>query len=63
MCFLIQTNNNDVTKPLTGDLYSYEKAQKKVRSQKAVYKRGMGSKPYSGEESGISKVVKSVRLG
>ncbi|KAF8521065.1 Sas10 C-terminal domain-containing protein, partial [Gautieria morchelliformis] len=40
----------------------FEKAKKKVRSQKAVYKGGLSGKPYGGEESGITKVVKSVKL-
>ena len=41
----------------------FEKAKKKVASQKAVYKGGMDTTRYEGERSGISKVVKSVRLG
>lgn len=41
----------------------YEQAKKKVASQKAIYKGGIGDvSKYSGEQSGISKVVKSVRL-
>ncbi|KAF4617526.1 hypothetical protein D9613_006056 [Agrocybe pediades] len=43
----------------------YEKAKKKLASQKPIYKGGLsetGGK-YGGEKSGISKVVKSVRLG
>jgi U3 small nucleolar RNA-associated protein 3 len=41
----------------------FEQAKKKVASQKAVYKGGIGDvSKYSGEQSGISKVVKSVRL-
>ncbi|KAF8635802.1 hypothetical protein AX15_000009 [Amanita polypyramis BW_CC] len=42
----------------------YEKAKKKVASQKAVYKNGLAGTGgrYEGERSGISKVVKSVRL-
>ena len=41
----------------------YEQAKKRVASQKAVYKGGIGDvSRYSGEQSGISKVVKSVRL-
>jgi U3 small nucleolar RNA-associated protein 3 len=42
--------------------FSFEKAKRKVRSQKAVYKGGLSGKPYGGEESGITKVVKSVKL-
>jgi len=43
----------------------FEKAKKKVASQKAVYKGGLAETKgrYDGEKSGISKVVKSVRLG
>ncbi|KAF8631771.1 hypothetical protein AX17_004986 [Amanita inopinata Kibby_2008] len=42
----------------------YEKAKRKVASQKAVYKGGISETGrYDGEKSGISKVVKSVRLG
>ncbi|KAH8929881.1 hypothetical protein BT69DRAFT_1292239 [Atractiella rhizophila] len=44
----------------------YEKAKKKVASQKRVYKGGMGAlrnEGYTGEKTGISKnLVKSVRL-
>ncbi len=39
----------------------FEKAKKKLSSQKAVYKGGIGDvSRYGGETSGISKVVKSV---
>lgn len=43
----------------------FDKAQKKVASQKAVYKGGVSATGgrYEGEKTGISKVVKSVRLG
>lgn len=43
----------------------YEKAQKTVSSQKAIYKGGLSQTGgrYEGEKSGITKVVKSVRLG
>lgn len=41
----------------------FEKAMKKISSQKAVYKGGLGTTgKYDGEKSGISKVVKSIRL-
>ena len=41
----------------------FDKAKKKISSQKAVYKGGIGdSGRYDGEKSGISKVVKSIRL-
>jgi len=43
----------------------FAKAQKKVASQKAVYKGGLKESKgvYEGERSGISKVIKSVKLG
>ncbi|PPQ89658.1 hypothetical protein CVT25_013845 [Psilocybe cyanescens] len=43
----------------------YEKAKKKISSQKAVYKDGLSESggKYDGEKSGISKVIKSIRLG
>ena len=41
----------------------YEKAKKKVSSQKAVWKGGISATGrYEGEKSGISKVIKSRRL-
>ncbi|KZT09350.1 uncharacterized protein LAESUDRAFT_756975 [Laetiporus sulphureus 93-53] len=41
----------------------FEKAKKKVASQKAVYKGGIGATGvYGGEKSGITRVVKSIRL-
>jgi U3 small nucleolar RNA-associated protein 3 len=41
----------------------YDKAQKKVASQKAVYKGGPENGKYGGEQSGISmRTVKSVKL-
>jgi U3 small nucleolar RNA-associated protein 3 len=40
----------------------FEKAKRKVSSQKAIYRGGEG-KGYEGEKSGISKVVKATRLG
>ncbi|KAF7291602.1 hypothetical protein HMN09_01251300 [Mycena chlorophos] len=42
----------------------FRKANMKVSSQKAVYKGGLAETGrYDGERSGISKVIKSVRLG
>ncbi|KAI0338936.1 hypothetical protein BDW22DRAFT_1401037 [Trametopsis cervina] len=41
----------------------YETAKKKVSSQRAVYKGGLAATgKYEGEKSGISKVIKGVRL-
>ncbi|KAF9267523.1 hypothetical protein L218DRAFT_978073 [Marasmius fiardii PR-910] len=43
----------------------FVKAQRKVASQRAVYKGGLGETKgvYVGEKTGVSRVVKSVRLG
>jgi len=43
----------------------FEKAKKKLASQKAMYKGGLSQTGghYDGEKSGISKVVKSVKFG
>ncbi|KAF8555211.1 hypothetical protein OG21DRAFT_1507881 [Imleria badia] len=52
-----------VRNPRVKKRQKFEQAKKKVASQKAVYKGGIGDvSKYSGEQSGISKVVKSVRL-
>jgi U3 small nucleolar RNA-associated protein 3 len=40
----------------------FDKAKKKLASQKAVYRGGVDASKYEGERSGISKVVKGVRL-
>ncbi|KAG9315918.1 hypothetical protein JVU11DRAFT_3569 [Chiua virens] len=52
-----------VRNPRVKKRQKYDQAKKKVASQKAVYKGGIGDiSKYSGEQSGISKVVKGVRL-
>lgn len=52
-----------VRNPRVKKRQKFEKAKKKVSSQKAVYKGGIGDAAnYEGERSGISKVVKAVRL-
>ena len=52
-----------VRNPRVKKRQKFEKAKKKVSSQKAVYKGGIGNTAnYEGEKSGISKVVKGVRL-
>ncbi|KAF5315015.1 hypothetical protein D9619_007306 [Psilocybe cf. subviscida] len=54
-----------VRNPRVKKRQKFEKAKKKLASQKATYKGGLsavGGK-YAGESSGISKVVKSVPLG
>ncbi|KIM89034.1 hypothetical protein PILCRDRAFT_812924 [Piloderma croceum F 1598] len=56
--------SKSVRNPRVKKRQKFEKAKKKVSSQKAVYKGGIGDTGrYDGEKSGISKVVKSVRLG
>lgn len=53
-----------VRNPRVKKRQKFEKAKKKVASQKAVYKGGIADTGrYDGEKSGISKVVKSIRLG
>ncbi|GJJ13336.1 hypothetical protein Clacol_007588 [Clathrus columnatus] len=60
---LTPRRSKSVRNPRVKKRERYEKAKKKVKSQKAVYKGGLGGRPYGGEESGISKIVKSVKLG
>lgn len=56
--------SKSVRNPRVKKRQKFDKAKKKISSQKAVYKGGIGdSGRYDGEKSGISKVVKSVRLG
>ncbi|KAG6850725.1 hypothetical protein H0H93_009348 [Arthromyces matolae] len=53
-----------VRNPRVKKRLKFEKAKKKLSSQKAVYKGGLAETGrYDGERSGISKVVKSVQLG
>ncbi|KAF9454751.1 hypothetical protein P691DRAFT_716558 [Macrolepiota fuliginosa MF-IS2] len=54
-----------VRNPRVKKRQKFEKAKKKLASQKAVYKGGLSQSGgrYEGEKSGISKVVKSVKLG
>ncbi len=51
-----------VRNPRVKKRQKFDQAKKKVSSQKAVFKGGDAAR-YEGERSGISKVVKSVRLG
>jgi U3 small nucleolar RNA-associated protein 3 len=52
-----------VRNPRVKKRLKFEKAKKKVSSQKAVYNGGISDTGrYDGEKSGISKVIKSVRL-
>lgn len=56
--------SKSVRNPRVKKRQKFEKAKKKVASQKAIYKGGIGDTgKYGGEKSGISKVVKSIRLG
>ncbi|OBZ68943.1 Something about silencing protein 10, partial [Grifola frondosa] len=55
--------SKSVRNPRVKKRQKYEKAKKRVASQKAVYKGGIGGTGrYDGEKSGISRVVKSVSL-
>ena len=60
---LTPRRSKSVRNPRVKKRQRFEKAKKKVASQKAVYKGGIGDvHSYGGEQSGISKVVKSVKL-
>ena len=54
-----------VRNPRVKKRQKYDQAKKKLSSQKAIYKGGVSETKgaYGGEKSGISKVIKSVRLG
>lgn len=53
-----------VRNPRVKKRLKFDKAKKKLSSQKAVYKGGLAeSGRYDGEKSGISKVIKSIPLG
>ena len=55
--------SKSVRNPRVKKRMKFEKAKKKIGSQKAVYKGGIGDVGnYGGEKSGISKVIKAVRL-
>ena len=55
----------EVRNPRVKKRQKFAKAKKKVASQKAVYKGGLRESKgvYDGERTGISKVIKSVKLG
>lgn len=56
--------SKSVRNPRVKKRQKYEQAKKRVSSQRSVYKGGIGDvSKYKGEQSGISKVIKSVRLG
>lgn len=53
-----------VRNPRVKKRQKFEKAKRKISSQKAVYSGGISDRGrYGGEKTGISKVVKSIRLG
>lgn len=53
-----------VRNPRVKKRVKYDKAKKKLSSQKAIFKGGLTEVGrYDGEKSGISKVIKSTRLG
>lgn len=54
--------SKSVRNPRVKKRMRFDRAQKKLSSQKAVFKSGVDASRYEGERSGISKVVKSVRL-
>lgn len=56
--------SKSVRNPRVKKRQKFEKAKKKLSSQKAIYKGGLSQSGgiYEGEKSGISRVVKSVRL-
>ena len=59
---LTPKRSKSVRNPRVKKRQKYEQAKKKVASQKAIYKGGVDATRYSGEKTGISQTVKSVRL-
>lgn len=61
---LTPRRSKSVRNPRVKKRLKFEKAKKKIASQKAVYKGGLNETGghYGGEKSGISKVVKSVKF-
>ncbi len=58
-------SSKEVVNPRVRKRKQYEKAKKKLASQKAVYKGGLNARGgnYEGEQSGISShVIKSVKF-
>jgi len=57
-------SNKAARNPRVKKRQKFDKAKKKVASQKAVFKGGVAETKgrYEGERTGVSKVVKSVRL-
>ncbi|KAA1469751.1 hypothetical protein DENSPDRAFT_816924 [Dentipellis sp. KUC8613] len=54
--------SKSVRNPRVKKRQRFEKAKKTIASQKAVYKGAVDATRYGGEQTGISKVVKSVRF-
>ncbi|KAI0373750.1 hypothetical protein BV20DRAFT_962324 [Pilatotrama ljubarskyi] len=59
---LTPKRSKSVRNPRVKKRQKYEKAKKKVASQKAVYRGGVDASRYSGEKTGITQTVKGVRL-
>ncbi|CDO68259.1 hypothetical protein BN946_scf184842.g22 [Trametes cinnabarina] len=59
---LTPKRSKSVRNPRVKKRQKYEKAKKKVASQKAIYRGGVDANRYTGEKTGISQTVKSVRL-
>ena len=60
---LTPKRSKSVRNPRVKKRQKFEKAKKKLASQKATYKGGIGDVGhYGGEKSGISKVVKSIKI-
>ncbi|KAI0357424.1 hypothetical protein OH77DRAFT_1422279 [Trametes cingulata] len=59
---LTPKRSKSVRNPRVKKRQKYEKAKKKVASQKAVYRGGVDANRYSGEKTGITQTVKGVRL-
>ncbi|KAH9851545.1 Sas10 C-terminal domain-containing protein [Lenzites betulinus] len=59
---LTPSRSKSVRNPRVKKRQKYEKAKKKVSSQKAVYKGGMDASRYTGEKTGISQTSKGIRL-
>ena len=59
---LTPSRSKSVRNPRVKKRQKYEQAKKRVASQRAVFKGGVDATHYSGERTGISQTVKSVRL-
>ena len=59
---LIPSRNTDLRNPRVKKRIQYDKKKKLMNAQRANFKGGMQGSKYAGEMTGISKVVKSVKL-